>query len=290
MNTNISSIIFTNEKYINIFNITLPRFKKYLKDITKNIYVVTNKFNKNTSINFEEINVIDANVNFSASGNHFAQSMLKALRNINTEYILFFCDDYMINSKININNFYSILNIIKSYNCDFFSFASLNYCDHIILEWPKIETHLNKFQMSGGTLYKIPNSYRHLYSVQPCIWKKQSFIELLEYNPELSISSLDNTNIKNKKGYYRNLNYETNYYDETDITSLDYNFTNLIINYPPLSYNIDDRPIGSNYLVFDYGEIIRHGRFIETETNSKKILMEFLKNNQDLKEKVKQFL
>ena len=101
---------------------------------------------------------------------------------------------------------------------------------------------------------------------------------------------MDNTNIKNKKGNFRNLNYETNYYDENDTSNLDYGFKNLIINYPPFSYNIDDRPVGSEYFVFDYGEILRHGKVIESETNSKKLLMEFLDKNKNLSEKIAKFL
>lgn len=287
---NIETLIFTNEKYIDILNITLPRFVKYLKNITNKVNVVTNKLINETNIDFNGVNVFDCNVQFDSLGNHFRDCMLKSLSKINSEYVLFFCDDYMINSEVKEQNFQSILDIIKFYECDFFSFSSLNYCDITISKWDIIETDLNKFGIDGGLLYEISNNYRHLYSVQPCIWKKNSLIELLKYNDMLSISSLDNTNIKNKKGLYRKLNYETNCYEETNENFLDYGFKNLIINYPPFSYNIDDRPIGSDYFVFDYGEILRHGKVIESETNSKKILIDFLEKNLDIKQKIVNFL
>lgn len=283
MNT-IEAVVFTNEKYFNILYVTLP---KLVQNLNIPINVVTNKLLEN---NFEKVNFIETNIEFSQQGSHFRDSMIKSLIKINSEYILFFCDDYMMNSPVNYENFESVMKIIKSYNCDFFSFSSLNYCDHIISKWNKIETNLSKFGIGGGVLYEIPDNYRHLYSVQPCIWKKTSLLELLDYNEELSISSLDNTNIKNKKGFFRHLNYETNYYEDTESTSLDYGFKNLTINYPPFTYNIDDRPIGSEYFVFDYGEILRHGKVVESETNSKKILMKFLDENESLIDKISQFL
>jgi hypothetical protein len=283
----IEVIVFTNEKYFNILYVTLQKLVNNLLNLETNINVVTNKLPIN---DFKGVNFIETNVEFSPQGSHFRDSMLFALSKIESEYILFFCDDYMMNSPVNSKNFNAVMEIIKTYDSDFFSFSSLNYCDHIISKWNKLETDLNKFGIDGGILYEIPNNYRHLYSVQPCIWKKSSLVELLQFNEELSIASLDNTNIKNKKGNFRNLNYETNYYDETDISNLDYGFKNLTINYPPFSYNIDDRPIGSEYFVFDYGEILRHGKVIESDTNSKKLLIKFLDKNKNLSEKVAKFL
>ena len=283
----IEVIVFTNEKYFNILYVTLQKLVNNLKNLDVPINVVTNKLPLN---DFGGVNFIETIVDFSQDGSHFRDSMLFALSKMECEYILFFCDDYMMNSPVNHKNFNSVMEIVKSYDCDFFSFSSLNYCDHIISKWDKLEIDLNKFGIDGGILYEIPSNYRHLYSVQPCIWKKSSLIELLEFNEGLSIASLDNTNIKNKKGNFRNLNYETNYYDENDTSNLDYGFKNLIINYPPFSYTIDDRPIGSEYFVFDYGEILRHGKVIESETNSKKLLMEFLDKNKNLSEKIAKFL
>ena len=287
MNKKIETVIFTNEVYSDILNVTLPRIIKHLKPINIRINVVSNKSIDN--IDLSDANFINTDTIFSPSGNHFRDSMIKALEFIDSEYILFFCDDYMINSDINTDNFHNVMKIIEHYNCDFFSFSSLNYCDHIISKWNKINTDLSQFNIGGGILYEIPNNYRHLYSVQPCIWKKSSLIDILTYNEGLSIGSLDNTNIKNKKGNLRNLNHETNYYDETDETAYDYGFINLTINYPPFSYNIDDRTIGSDFFVFDYGEILRHGKIMYSDTNSKKILMSFLEKNEHIKQKILKF-
>jgi hypothetical protein len=283
----IEVVVFTNEKYFNILYVTLPKIVENLSKLNIPINVVTTKLPTN---GFKDVNFIETNVEFSPQGTHFRNSMLISLSKIESEYILFFCDDYMMNSPVNVKNFNSIMKIMELHNGDFFSFSSLNYCDHIISKWNKIDTELSKFDFDGGILYEIPNNYRHLYSVQPCIWKRESLIELIEHNDVLSISLMDNTNIKNKKGQFRTLNYETNYYDETELTALDYGFKNLTINYPPLTYNIDDRQIGSNYLVFDYGEILRYGKVIGSDTNSKKILMNFLNENQSIKEKISSFL
>ena len=283
-------IVFTNENHMDILNITLPRFIEYLNPINRKINVVTNKLVNNTNINFDDVNVIETNVNFDSQGGHFRESMLLTLNSISSDYILFFCDDYMINSIVKVDVFENVMNIIKNYDCDFLSFVSLAYCRHDLLKWSIINPNLNEYGINDGVLYEINDDYRHLYSVQPCIWKRTSLIELLEHNDTLTLHMLDNTMIKNKKGLSRPLNYETYYYESNDTTKLDYGFKNYTIDLPPLNYNIDDRVIGSDYFVFDYGEIMRHGHIINFETNTVRILNEYLNQNPKVKEKVVKFL
>jgi hypothetical protein len=287
---NIETIIYTNENHINILNVTLPRFVKFLKPINSNINIVTNKFVNNTNINFNDVNIIETNINFDPQGSHFRDSMLIALTSIKSEYVLFFCDDYMLNSMIKIDMFNKVKNIINHYNCDFLSFSSLAYIRHYLEKWLMVNPDLKEFGIEGGILYEINENYRHLYSVQPCIWKKESLIKLLENNDYLTLHMLDNTIIKNKKGLLRNLNYETDYYDVDGENNLDYGFKNYTIHLPPLSFNIDDRNLNSDYFVFDYGEILRHGKIVDSKTNSVNILMSYLDDNPKIKEKIFKFL
>ena len=157
-------IVYTNENHIDILNITLPRFIEYLKPINRNINVVTNKLVNNTNINFDDVNVIETNVNFDSQGGHFRDSMLSSLNLISSDYILFFCDDYMINSIIKDDVFEHVMNIIKSYNCDFLSFVSLAYCRVDLLKWSIINPNLNDFGINGGVLYEINEDIHKLSS------------------------------------------------------------------------------------------------------------------------------
>lgn len=287
-NNNIEILIFTNEHYFDILHVTLPRISKYLQSLNSNINLVINKYK--SDYRFNDINVIETNVEFKRDGSHFRDSLLFALSKIESEYIFFFCDDYMVESELKIDNFNKLMEIIKFYNVDYYSFSSLNYCDHVVKDWRVVNSNLSEFGFDGGVLYEIPNNFVHLYSVQPCIWKTESLKTLLHHNKNLSLHDLDNTRIKNKKGNYIKLSENPSYYIEDVDTNFDYNFTNFTINYPPLTYNIDDRPIGSDYLILNYGEILRYGKVIESMTNSKRILFDFLDKNPNIKNIVEKFL
>jgi hypothetical protein len=182
------------------------------------------------------------------------------------------------------------MQLILENKIDYFSFSSLCYCDAIIKNWRTSNINLSQYKLDG-VLYEIDENYRHLYSIQPCIWSKSSFKKLLTHNTKLTGWDLDNTNICNTRGIYRELNHETNYYIINNDSKLDYNFKNLTLNHPPLTYNIDNRAPDSDFYVLDYGEIIRHGKFIDSETNSKKLAFKYLENcNEVIKNKLKRFL
>jgi hypothetical protein len=283
-------LIFTNEYHIDILNVTLPRFITYLEPINCIINIVTNKLVNNTNIDFSKVKVIETNIEFSGEGKHFRDCMLSALKNIGSKYILFLCDDYMFNSVIKKDIFDKTMDVIKFHDCDFMSFSTLASNRNDLIKWNIIENNLSNFGINGGVLYEIDKNYRHLYSVQPCIWKKKSLIEILELNEYLTLHMMDNTMIKNKRGYQRNLNYETNYFESNDLTSLDYEFKNYIIDLPPFTYNIDEKEINSDYFIFDYGEIMRHGKIQSYNTNSIIILKKFLNDNPEIKQKILKFL
>lgn len=286
---NLEIVIFTNEHHIDILNVTLPRIVTYLSPIKSKINVITNKLINNTNIDFSDVNVIETNIVFDNNGIHFRDSMLLSLTQIKSKYILFFCDDYLINSVIKKETFNNVMNIIEHYKCDFMSFSTLKSNRQDLLKWEVISSNLSNFGIDNAVLYEVDNNFRHLYSVQPCIWKRESLIEILLYNESLTLHMLDNTMIKNKKGLERILNYETNYFESNDLTSLDYGFKNYIIDLPPLTFNIDEREINSDYFIFDYGEIMRGGKIQEYPTNSVKILNDYLISNPSIKDKINKF-
>lgn len=282
----ISVVVFTNENYYNLLELTLPFLIKSFEYFKIDIIVVSNKITN--PFPFTGITQIDCNVNFSGSGNHFEKSMTYALNLIKSDYILFLCDDYLVNSPIKKNVFEGIINLIYDNSIDFLSLGSQKYVDSFISKWNKLDVDYEKYGIPKDCLFYTDEKYRHLYSVQPCIWKKESLLKILKYNPDMSMRDLDNTNIKDLNGNYRNLDYTTNFYLH-DENFLNYNFKNLCIYYPESSFNIDDKPIGSDYFLLDYGEIVRHGKFLDKTVNSGKILEDILNQKLELKNKLLNF-
>ena len=281
-------IIYTNETYIEILNITLPRFIEFLKPLNLRINVVTNKFVNTTGVDFEGVNVIETGVEHQGDGGHFRDSMLYALSKLQCEHFLFFLDDYILNSVVKKDNFDKSFNIFKEYNGDLLSFACLRFVSNQFLK--VVNNDLKEYGIENGVLYEFDENYRHSFSVQPCLWKTSSFVELLSYNDRLTLHELDNSVIKNKKGNTRVLNDETYFHETNEQSKLDYNFKNLVIDLPPFSYNYDNRPLNTDYFIFDFGEIIRHGILMEHLTNSRHLVLSIIEQNPELKTKLKRFI
>lgn len=95
----------------------------------------------------------------------------------------------------------------------------------------------------------------------------------------ISLHQLDNTDIKNTKGEKRKLQEFYNYsFYEKKINFFDFGFKNYCYHYPTLTYHADEREIGSDFLLIDYIEIVRHGKFLNAEVNSKLLLKEILES------------
>lgn len=284
----VTIVVYTNEKYFDLLFLTLPYTVKHTQDTEMQISVVSNKIPNQERIN--NIRYIDSNVEFCPEGSHFRDTLMYALEIIDTEYILFLCDDYLIKSPIHTDRLYEIVDVLDELKGDYFYLGTQKHVENFIKTWNKVVTQASLLSFPENCFYELDTSYRHLYSVQPCIWRKSSLIELLYYNPNLSLHQLDNTDIVNKKGKKRHLIdfYNFSFY-ETEESFFDYGFKNFCYHYPPLSYHVDERPLDSEFLVLDYIEIIRNGKFITSEVNSKKILNEILKQNNNILHKLQNF-
>lgn len=278
MNNNFCFFIYTNEKYQCIADLTMGEFDKFVPENPLKRYVVSNKF-KDYEFKSKNAIFIDCNEEFNGSGNHFGQTMIKALNQINEKYIIFFCDDYMLIDQPKMDVLGELMKKIEEQNINFFSFASM----YPKQDWKKYD--LNFEAISGRTFYEISNDCQHLYSVQPCIWDKESLLEILKYNPHMSLHDLDTTNIKNREGLMRTMNVEKGRWNPYPSGSQDYGLKNICTDY--LGY--DEYHNGFDYFVFPYVEIIRWGFFNMFEkTNTKRFLEKFfveknIPNDENLK-------
>ena len=285
----VSLIVFTNENYFELLYLTLPFTIENTKHLGKTLNIVSNKLPEHQE--FEGVNYIIADVEFSSTGSHFRDTLLHALNTISEEYILFLCDDYLIKSPINQSRFENLIPIMEKINADYLALGTQKHIENFVVTWPKPQVNLSDYNFPENCFYEFDVSTRHMYSVQPCIWKKSSLKELLIHNPNLSLHQLDNTDILNKKGQRRNLTEAHNFsFYEKKEDFFDYNFKNFCYHYPPTTYHVDEKPLSTGFFLIDYIEIVRHGKFLDANVNSKDILFQILDSNNKIKNKLNKFL
>ena len=271
MNNNFCFFVYTNEKYLPIADLTIGEFDKHFPENHLKRYVVSNRIvdyeftNKNATF-------IDCNVRHDGMGRQFAETMTVALNQIPEEYIIFFCDDYMLIDKPNIKRFETILKLFVEHNIDFFSFAS----NHPKPDWEKYD--LNFPDLEGRNFYKLPDYYQYHYSVQPCIWKKSSLLEILKYNPNMSLHDLDTTNIKNREGLIREIDKTKGGWGLYPSGSQNYGFKDLTTDY--MDYN---ELHNYEFFIFPYVELIRFGFFNLWYNTNTKTFIENMIEKKDLK-------
>lgn len=288
MRSDISFIVYTNETYFNINYITIPQLLKNVKELNVKINLVSNKFPQHEQ--FAGVNYIESNVSFDGAGRHFRDTMLHALDRIEEKYVFFLCDDYIFRNPVKENTFNSITKILETLGADFLSLSTQKHMGAFVDKWENLTLDLSEYGFPNGSLRYMPDNYCHLYSVQPCVWKKESLIELLQYNESLSLHDLDNLNIVNKKGERRERNPEILFYHEKP-GFFDYEFKNIGIYLDPIGFNADERIPNSDYLIIDYCEVIRHGKLMEADTNSKRYFLELIETEEykNIKEKLNKF-
>ncbi len=288
MVNNISIIIYTNETYYDLLEFTLPFLIENFKKINIKKYVVSNKIKQ--SSHFEVSEQIDCGVEFLSNGGHFEQTISYALENIKEDYILFLCDDYLIKSEVKYDILMGVFNFVIDNEIDYMSLGTQKHMEPFIFEWENFNIDYKKYGLPDKCLFKTDVNCRHLYSVQPCIWKKKSLIEILKNNKNITLHDLDNTNIKDLNGNYRELDEEKNFmFYKKNENYRNYDFKNVCIHYPIISYHVDEKPIDSDYFLLDYIEIVRHGKFLDAEVNSKYILNQKLNEKLNIKNKLLNF-
>jgi hypothetical protein len=285
----ISFVVFTNENYFDLLYLTLPYTIENTKHLNKTINVVSNKIPEHEI--FNGVNYIDSNVKFSSDGSHFRDSLLYALNQIPEDYILFLCDDYLIKSPINKDRFDNIVNILEKINGDYLALGTQKHIENFVINWDKPNINLSEYGFPDGCFYNFDVTARHMYSVQPCVWKKSSLIDLLTHNPSLTLHQLDNTDISNKKGEKRKLEefFNFSFYEKKE-NFFDYGFNNFCYHHPPITYHVDEKPLSTDFLLIDYIEIVRHGKFLDANVNSKDILSNILNSDENIKHKLKKFI
>lgn len=267
-------LVYTNENYQPIADLSAGEFDKFFPENPIKRYIISNSF-KNYEFKNKNSVFIDAQTEFDGMGGHFGRTMRSGLTHIDEDYIIFFCDDYMLIDKPNLNYLVELMDIIRKDNIDYFSFAS----NRPKPDWNKCQISFNG--LPNRNFYHIPENYQYRHSVQPCIWKKSSLIELLNYNTEIPLHHLDTTNIKNREGYYRHFDPLTATWGPFPNGTQGFGFKCVCTDYDGY-----DELFNYEYFIFPYVEIVRHGFFnMWQETNTKRFLQKFIeerKINEDI--------
>tara|TARA_R110001592_G_scaffold357091_1_gene659808 strand:- start:2864 stop:3697 length:834 start_codon:yes stop_codon:yes gene_type:complete len=237
---NLSVVIFTNEKGFGLAELAVDYFKRYSKNLKINI--VSNLIPDGYVFRHDDIQHHNMKVPYDSSGGHFGESMLKYLKSIDDEYIFFFCDDYFLVNDIKEDDLNTLIDFIKCENIDYFGFNDMgvgcSQMDKVMYQSKCKHEHSNKFVVRN-------RDDRYLYSVQPCIWKRETFMKVLDNS--MSLHALDETqqHIKDINGIVALGN---------DLPS-------------HMTYKLQEEINEINYFILSYTELVRHGVFIIPENN-----------------------
>ena len=198
---NIRFVFFTNQNGAKFAEITLKYFLKHNKREDLKVTLVSNKFNHDDFQFSDRVDYFDADIPLSTQVHHFGYSLQKFLPTIEEDYIFYFCDDYFFLDEMDYDGLEKLLEFIECDGVDYFGFDDVggiipisgfdkyqSGCDHPLLDH----------------FYLRHPDYQYIYSVQPCIWKKDSLISVLNRHDGISLHDLDET-----KDYLRDTSLKT---------------------------------------------------------------------------------
>jgi len=229
-------LFYTHENNQSLAELCLSHFFKHNKNSELKVTLLSNKFKNENKKFIDSVNYVSSEVDFHDQ-NRFVKTMIHGLSQIDEEFVFFTLDDYFFLKEIKYNDLEYVLNLMRCENIDYFGFDDIGGAP--LSDFPKFESDcFNKF---NENLYHRYRDYRYLFSVQPCIWKKESLIKLFERCDMISIHNLDET---------------TDFIKEN---TLDFKSTMCTLK-SLFDYNVVDENI-DEYFVIAYTEIVRHGVF-----------------------------
>jgi hypothetical protein len=252
----IAFVVFTNENNFPIFKLFYKFFKKNTSRLDVKLYVISNRHLTDFQPNDSNTILLSGETPYDSQGMHFYETVQKCIKEIKEKYIFLFCDDYLISQSFDVDTFSKLLKLIDLENIDMFSFGT-HYSS--AKNRPKFFIDYNKYGFNDLIFYELNHdNYLHAFSVQPCIWNKESFISLLNDNANISLHDLDCSKIKNKEKY--------------TIIGTD--------------FYMNDAAFEPKPFIFDYKEIIRFGVFLLTlnslssikESHIEKFIIQLIKD------------
>ena len=226
----LQTVIYTNDVTLPVAEVALQEFKEYAP-VDSNITIVTNKLLEEYTPKFPDY-IFSAEVD-NNRGFQFAEVMTKYLKTIDNEYIFFLLDDYITLNRFSRHDFNRVLNLMTTHKVDYFSLDKKHAA-----RTRKFENYPNEY-FDNEYINVIPPDDIHRFSVQPCIWKRESLINLLEKYPDIDVHKL-----------------------ETDKVIANESLKTLGFNWHVFKPEIPSTEGFEHHFMFTCAEIIRHGVFM----------------------------
>jgi hypothetical protein len=228
-------IFYTNESNFGLGELCVKHFLMHNNREDLKVSLISNNFPHDNFQFSDRVTYLNANVERKSDGSHFAQTMLSVLPEIKEKYVFYFCDDYFFVKETKYNDLREVLDMMDCDNIDYFGLDDIG-------EFKQIRDY-EKYQSSCENKYKDhfynrERDYRYLFSVQPCIWNKESLHELLKVHNNISLHDLDETLDVIKNG----------------------NTYKALCNNLPSGVNFLDVD-NTDYFLVAYHELVRHGVF-----------------------------
>jgi hypothetical protein len=225
-------IIYTNESNLSLAGVALNEFLLHApKDVKVN--VVSNKIPENKNLKNSDL-YYSADIE-QKNGKQFSSVLLKFLESIDEDYIFFNCDDYIVYKEIEKSDFNKLINFIDFHKVDYFSFDKKLFSDTI-----SFEVFKNNFY-ENNLINIISKNHYYRFSVQPCVWKKSSLMDVLRNFVDINVQELETSEEIRK----------------LDLLTLGVNWHNLGISIPA-------NPGYDTHFCYSWAEVVRSGVFIST--------------------------
>lgn len=258
MINNLSFVMYTNEKYLPIAKLSIDSLTEHFTlPIPK--YLATNHFESH--LNYHDFSIIDTQISFQNDASHFRDVMYNLLtKHVYTQYFLYFSEDYYLINTFKSDKFIQLLSYIETNNIGYMSLIGHPLCFGSIVE------DVEKYDLTN--IMKFNLSYTYSFSMQPAVWNKDLFLEILENNPKLTLQMLDTTNFNNKKGIHLSNGWDY------DLEPYGFVFDNALFG----NYAFDTHNGLDDYYILLYSEIIRGGKFnIHTHINNRNTVNTIIK-------------
>lgn len=164
----ISFVLYTHSSYNDCWNAFFGRNKKHFNLDFDNYYIFTDKVNHSIDERFESV--------FYKDDDSYTNRLLDCLSQIKNDYVFFTHEDMMLYDDVNLDYMQECLDTIQ--NVDFIKMLKGGGSKDLAIDIP---------YENSKVLHTAHFSSEYLFAIQPSLWNKQSFINLLKNNLNQSI-------------------------------------------------------------------------------------------------------
>lgn len=159
----VSFVLYTHSSYNDCWKAFFGRNKKHFNLEFDNYYIFTNKINNKIDDRFEPV--------FYRDSDSYTDRLLSCLTQIKNDYVFFTHEDMILYNDVNLEYMRECIEAIQ--HVDFIKMLKGGGSKDLSVD----------IQYQDSKVLKItPFSFEYLFAIQPSLWNKKSFIELVKNN------------------------------------------------------------------------------------------------------------